>query len=146
MRLWTIHPKYLDTRGLTALWREALLARAVLRGRTKGYRHHPQLARFRAHPSPRSAISTYLAGIHAEAAARGYSFDASKIGRARCIDLIPSTSGQVAHEWQHLLLKLAKRSPGLFRKWRRISAPSCHPIFRIGPGAIEPWERTSSDG
>ena len=29
MRLWTLHPKYLDGVGLVALWREALLARAV---------------------------------------------------------------------------------------------------------------------
>jgi hypothetical protein len=49
MRLWTIHPRYLDSQGLVALWREALLARAVLRGETRGYRHHPQLIRFRAH-------------------------------------------------------------------------------------------------
>jgi len=25
MRLWTLHPKYLDARGLVALWREGLL-------------------------------------------------------------------------------------------------------------------------
>jgi len=31
MRLWTIHPKYLDRQGLLALWREALLAQKVLR-------------------------------------------------------------------------------------------------------------------
>lgn len=48
MRLWSVHPKYLDVRGLVALWREGLLAQAVLRGRTKGYLHHPQLERFRA--------------------------------------------------------------------------------------------------
>lgn len=36
MRLWTVHPKYLDARGLVALWREALLAQAVLRGRITG--------------------------------------------------------------------------------------------------------------
>ncbi len=34
MRLWTLHPKYLDPRGLVALWREALFAQAVLRGWT----------------------------------------------------------------------------------------------------------------
>ena len=56
MRLWTLHPKYLDARGLVALWREGLLARAVLRGATRGYRHHPQLHRFLAHASPRLAI------------------------------------------------------------------------------------------
>ena len=43
MRLWSIHPRYLDSMGLVALWREALLAQAVLRGETKGYKFHPQL-------------------------------------------------------------------------------------------------------
>src|SRR5277367_3724614 len=79
MRLWTIHPQYLDPQGLVALWREALLARAVLRGQTRGYRHHPQLERFRAHASPRRAISAYLAAIHSEATERGYTFDKGKI-------------------------------------------------------------------
>jgi hypothetical protein len=29
-RIWSLHPKYLDARGLVALWREGLLAQAVL--------------------------------------------------------------------------------------------------------------------
>ena len=65
MRLWTLHPRYLDAAGLVALWREGLLARAVLRGKTRGYRHHPQLERFRCHASPRSAINRYLADHNA---------------------------------------------------------------------------------
>ena len=80
MRLWTLHPRYLDPRGLVALWREALLAQQVLLGRTRGYRAHPQLTRFRARPDPAAAIAAYLEGVLAEAAARGYRFDAAKIG------------------------------------------------------------------
>jgi len=38
MRLWTIHPKYLDAKGLVALWRETLLAKHVLEGKTPGYK------------------------------------------------------------------------------------------------------------
>src|SRR3984885_10557960 len=98
MRLWTIHPQYLDSKGLVALWREALLARAVLRGRTRGYRHHPQLQRFRAHALPRSAISAYLAAIYSEATARGYTFDRRKIGPQRSVDPIPITTGQISYE------------------------------------------------
>ncbi|HKX52383.1 MAG TPA: pyrimidine dimer DNA glycosylase/endonuclease V [Nitrosospira sp.] len=37
MRLWTLHPRYLDTKGLVAAWREALLAQKVLSGLTSGY-------------------------------------------------------------------------------------------------------------
>jgi hypothetical protein len=60
MRLWTLHPQHLDVRGLVALWREALLAQKVLQGRTRGYKHHPQLWRFLACADPVAAVATYL--------------------------------------------------------------------------------------
>jgi hypothetical protein len=113
MRLWSLHPKYLDPQGLVALWREGLLARAVLRGETRGYKHHPQLERFRAHPFPLSAMNSYLASVHAEATARGYAFDRSKIGPVRAIGPIPVTVGQIDREWSHLLQKLATPRPVL---------------------------------
>jgi pyrimidine dimer DNA glycosylase len=143
MRLWSLHPRYLDPQGLVALWREALLARAVLSGSTRGYRNHPQLERFRSYPAPRSAISSYLHGIHAEAVVRGYSFDRSKIGRARMQAPGLVTEGQVQYEWHHLLQKLAIRNPALHAQWRAISVPECHPMFRVQPGPIESWERPS---
>ena len=141
MRLWSLHPRYLDPQGLVALWRETLLARAVLNGNTHGYRNHPQLERFRSQSAPRSAISSYLQGVYAEAVARGYSFDRSKIGRVRIQAPVLVTAGQVQHEWHHLLQKLAVRSPALYEQWRSISAPECHPLFRLHPGPIESWER-----
>jgi Pyrimidine dimer DNA glycosylase len=142
MRLWTIHPRYLDPQGLVALWREALLARAVLRGQTRGYRHHPQLDRFRAHALPRYAINAYLAAIHSEATARGYAFDKRKIGPLRWVHSIPATTGQISYEWRHLLGKLSVRSRVLRRQWRTVRVPLCHPLFTPVPGTIEPWERT----
>jgi hypothetical protein len=143
MRLWTIHPQYIDAQGLVALWREALLARAVLRGQTRGYRRHPQLERFRAHASPRYAISAYLAAIHSEATTRGYAFDKSKIGPLRPVDPISTTTGQISYEWKHLLGKLSVRSRVLCRQWRAIRVPVCHPLFAPIPGLIEPWERAA---
>lgn len=68
MRLWTLHPKYLDRQGLLALWREGLLAQAVLAGKTKGYRNHPQLIRFKSARDPLAAIGCYLTIVHREAA------------------------------------------------------------------------------
>jgi len=141
MRLWTLHPKYLDAQGLVALWREALLARAVLRGKTRGYRHHPQLRRFRAHPAPRSAINAYLRCVATEAAARGYAFDRSRIGPVRKRILMSATRGQVRYEWRHLLRKLRARSPGLYARWRGERSPRAHPLFRISAGHVESWER-----
>ena len=112
MRLWSVHPQYLDARGLVALWREALLAQAVLRGRTDGYVHHPQLHRFRAQASPCGAIAEYLRGVRAEAGNRGYTFVARRIGRARPSGRMVVTRGQLMYEWNHLLAKLAIRDPG----------------------------------
>jgi hypothetical protein len=143
LRLWTLHPRYLDPQGLVALWRETLLAKAVLGGKTKGYKHHPQLQRFQAHAAPKSAINAYLADIHAEATARGYHFDKRKVGPVRPIDSIPATHGQVAHEWDHLLRKLAARNPTLHEKWRALKKPECHPLFKPGPGGVEAWEKVS---
>jgi pyrimidine dimer DNA glycosylase len=143
MRLWTIHPRYLDSQGLVALWREALLARAVLRGQTRGYRHHPQLERFRMHQRPRYAINAFLAEIHAEATARGFAFDAGKLGPVRGVQPMPTTTGQVLYEWQHLLRKLAARNPGLRHRWRGIRIPQCNPLFKPVEGPPEWWERQS---
>ncbi len=140
MRLWTLHPRYLDAAGLVALWREALLARAVLRGRTRGYRFHPQLARFRACDAPRAAINAYLLAVYEEAARRGYRFDRSKIRRCACEPLVV-TRGQLDYEWQRLLAKLHSRNPALYRSSRRLPAPEAHPLFRVTSGPVAPWER-----
>lgn len=145
MRLWTLHPKHLDRQGLLALWREGLLARAVLRGQTRGYRHHPQLERFQAHAAPELAIDAYLAAVREEAAARGFAFDASKLGPLQPTPVITVTTGQLDFEWQHLLAKLALRSPVLHECWR-LGQPACHPLFRIEPGPIAPWERPLAGG
>jgi hypothetical protein len=143
MRLWTLHPKYLDPQGLVALWREGLLARAVLRRQTMGYRRHPQLLRFESHRAPRTAINAYLAGVLLEAEGRGYSFDATRIGPVRETVILTATAGQLTYEWEHLLNKLAKRNPDLHRRWVRTRAPEPHPLFRVIAGGVAPWERRS---
>ena len=141
MRLWSLHPKYLDPQGLVALWREGLLARAVLRGQTRGYRAHPQLERFRAQQAAVDAIGSYLLDVHSEADARGYAFDRTKIGRFPRHAPIPVTGGQLAHEWDHLMRKLAVRNAELHERWRTLRSPECHPLFQLVPGDVEPWER-----
>ena len=141
MRLWTLHPKYLDAVGLVALWREALLAREVIRGNTRGYRFHPQLERFRACASPRSAMNAYLAAVHAEALARGYAFDRSKLARVGTQVQIAAPRGQLRHEWNWLLDKLRHRSVGIHERMRDISTPDAHPLFAIVDGPVCTWER-----
>jgi hypothetical protein len=140
VRLWTIHPQYLDAKGLVALWREALLAQAVLRGRTRGYRHHPQLTRFRAAPSPIAAIATYLRCIQAEATTRGYTFDHRKIARTAPARCIAETNGQLAYEWDHLCRKLQARSPAHHKSIRATKRPKAHPLFILVRGEVREWE------
>jgi len=141
MRLWSLHPKYLDAQGLVALWREGLLAQAVLSGRTRGYRHHPQLQRFRAQPSPLGAIADYLRAVHAEAVIRGYAFDEDKISPARGSGLIEVNCGQLMYEWSHLMAKLEIRDPELRRRLATVGTPLAHPLFRVVPGGVEAWEK-----
>jgi hypothetical protein len=141
MRIWTLHPKYLDSQGLVALWREALLARAVLQGGTIGYRHHPQLIRFQSSPVPITAINAYLSYVLKEADFRGFSFNHQKVQPVSTVTMMDSTTGQLDFEWQHLMRKLSARSPSLYRQWCDVTAPESNPLFTINPGAVESWER-----
>ena len=141
MRLWTIHPRHLDATGLVALWREALLAQQVLRGQTRGYRSHPQLVRFKAHPQPVAAIAVYLRAVHAEATRRGYHFNGRKIGRRATRTRIVETRGQLLYEWRHLQRKLRQRAPVAYQQARRRKVPAPHPLFRLTAGAVREWER-----
>lgn len=141
MRLWSLHPCHLDPKGLVALWREALLAQKVLLGETRGYRHHPQLQRFRMAPDPLVAIGDYLGVVADEAARRGYAFNQALIVRLGSAPPIDVTAGQVAHEWKHLLSKLQQRAPGDWARATDVKAPELHPLFRVVPGEVEDWER-----
>lgn len=141
MRIWSLHPGYLDSRGLVAVWREALLAQAVLRGATRGYRRHPQLVRFRCRRSPAGAIAAYLRHVHAEAQARGYRFNPELVGSAWTAGRIPVAGGQLEHEWAHLKAKLRLRDPERAARCEAVVFPSPHPLFRVVPGGVEPWEK-----
>ena len=141
MRLWTLHPSYLDPKGLVAAWREALLAQKVLAGATKGYRHHPQLVRFQAAPDPLRAIAAFLGGLESEALSRGYHFDRTKILSSRFRGTIPETRGQLLFEWAHLKAKLRIRAPQLARQFQSIILPEAHPLFHIVPGEVRNWEK-----
>lgn len=142
MRIWSLHPRYLDRRGLTACWREGLLAQAVLAGRTRGYTRHPQLQRFREQPDPIEALAGYLHGVAAEADRRGYQFARDRIDRKPApVPPIAVTTGQLQLEWAWLLSKLKARSPTDFQQWSGVRAPETHPSFHEIAGPVEPWER-----
>lgn len=144
MRLWTLHPKYLDTKGLVAAWREGLMAQSVLnklsRGLTPGYRNHSQLIRFK--PNPK-LISTYLHNLVDEADARKYKFDRKRILHKRSHQKIQETTGQLYHEWLWLLTKLKLRDRTRFENY--VSYPSDtvegNPLFDLVPGPVRDWEK-----
>lgn len=142
MRLWSIHPKYLDSKGLTAVWREGLLAKAVLEGKTKGYKSHPQLIRFLSKRDPLGMLNLYLYSIYKEAEARGYSFDANKIGK-RCSGKMLVSRGQLDYEFEHLKAKLAKRDKNKLAWLKGIAKAEPHPAFVVRPGPVEKWERVA---
>jgi Pyrimidine dimer DNA glycosylase len=141
VRLWSTHPKYLDSKGLVALWREGLLALAVLRGKTKGYTHHAQLVRFRETDRQIDTIMAYLGYVFDESVKRGYHFDPKKIQRTKSGKPMEVTRGQLLYELEHLRKKLKNRNLYGYKQLRYVAVPDAHPLFREVPGDIEEWER-----
>ena len=143
MRLWSLHPKYLDSKGLVAVWREALLAKNVLLGKTKGYINHPQLVRFKDSKEPINYINLYLSDIYNESLVRGYVFDKSKftIGSNLVTRPINVTSGQVEYEWLHLLNKLKKREPNKYEQIKGEREIKLNSVFKMVQGPVEKWEK-----
>ncbi|MFC7375820.1 MULTISPECIES: pyrimidine dimer DNA glycosylase/endonuclease V [unclassified Brachybacterium] len=141
MRLWSLHPQYLDRVGLVAAWREALLAQAVVLNPGRGYSHHPQLRRFQQTDDPLTAIGDFLTAIVDDADARGYRFAREKILATGSRAEITVTTGQLAYEWSHLSEKLRQRSPGVWKHWQGIHAPHPHPSFVVVDGPVADWEK-----
>lgn len=140
MRLWSLHPKYLDVKGLVALWREGILARTVLCGKSKGYKNHPQLQRFRKHENPILALDSYMIHVYKESVIRGYKFNREKIGHRFTDSFIDVTDQQLSYELEHLKSKLLTRDPELYFSLENLKLPDPNPFFRVVKGKIEVWE------
>lgn len=140
MRIWSIHPRYLDAKGLVAVWRETLLAKHVLEGKTKGYKNHPQLNRFKKSNQPIDNINHYLSIIQKEATFRKYNFDNNKVNWKFKVEILTVTDGQLKYEFSHLLHKLKLRDPKKFKELRKLKAIKSHPLFKVIDGDIEDWE------
>ena len=141
MRLWSIHPKYLDSKGLVALWRESLLAKHVLEGKTKGYLNHPQLLRFKLSQNPIDSINYYLQYIQKESLVRGYTFDSNKFEVVKNIESISVTEGQIKYEAMHLRNKLKIRDSQKLSEIKDTKKFIPHPLFKIINGDVEEWEK-----
>lgn len=141
MRLWSIHPRHLDSKGLVALWREALLAKKVLENKTKGYKNHPQLSRFKESGNGLDCINQYLAAVYLESVNRGYNFNRNKISLDNHPRTLLVTSGQVKYETKHLKQKLKKRDPDWLIRLANKTELDVHPLFIIKEGPVETWEK-----
>lgn len=135
MRIWSIHPKYLDSKRLTAVWRETLLARAVLEGKTKSYLNHPQLIRFKNSENSLLFINTYLYHIHQESILREFNFDIGKVNKKITNKKLAVNDRQISYELEHLKKKLN------YPEHLNIKKIIPHPIFHIVKGDIEVWEK-----
>ncbi len=140
MRIWSLHPQYLDTKGLVALWRETLLAKNVLAGNTKGYKNHPQLLRFKNTENPLDAVNQYLSEVFHEATRRNYNFDRKKINWNFKSTILKVTQGQMEYERNHLLKKLQTRNPKKFEEIKASDTFITHTLFRVEEGEVEEWE------
>jgi len=140
MRIWSLHPKYLDAKGLVALWRETLLAKNVLEGKTIGYKNHPQLNRFKQTKSPVEAINQYLSEIYLESVNRNYNFNKQKINWNFKKSRLTVSTGQLSYEVNHLLIKLKTRDLNKYKELKTRSTFDIHPIFTLVNGDIEQWE------
>jgi hypothetical protein len=146
MRIWSLHPRYLDAKGLVGLWRETLLARAVLLGNTRGYTNHSQLRRFKYEEAPIKLIDSYLCEVREEGLARGYKLDPAKIGSERYTGAkLQVSEGQLRYEWAHLRAKLLVRCPEWCERAGEVDLPEPHPLFFVVPGPVEGWERVDRD-
>src|SRR5689334_7091239 len=141
MRIWSIHPKYLDSRGLVALWRDTLLARNVLENKTKGYKNHPQLNRFKESHKASECINQYLCEIYKEAKRRNYRFNRDKIDQNYEPLTITVTTGQLDFEVKHLKAKLNLSDRKKLKEPSIAKYSESHPLFEVVEGGIEPWEK-----
>lgn len=143
MRIWSIHPRYLDWKGLGALWRETLLAQKVLLGGTRGWKNHPQLDRFKDHVESLKAVGFYLVEVHRESRRRGYRYDFSKILEpVDAVEQVCLTRGQLEYEFRILNERLARRDPAKLEENQKVETLESHPMFRVVEGPPESWEKS----
>lgn len=141
MRLWSIHPKYLDSKWLLACWREWLLAKKVLEWKTKWYKNHAQLSRFKESKDKITSINAFLYQIYKEAKNRGYNFSLDKIKKIEDKEIINVTSKQIGYEFKHLLNKLKTRDIKKYEEIKNTHNIEINPFFKEIIWEIEEWEK-----
>ena len=105
------------------------MARKILEGKTRGYRHHPQLKIFKSVECPIVFIDTYLSYILEEADSRHYNFNKDKIGKISTNSKIEVDRKAVLTEFEHLKNKLSKRDYKKYEEIMNVKEPEVNPLF-----------------
>lgn len=140
MRIWSIHPVNLDTKGLCGAWRE-LLGAIKSCDPSVGYSRHSQLIRWRNATDSiemmRNALAHYGLTLYQEAKRRKYHFNVNKLKPYLIAPkpILPVNVGQFEYEWEFLRKKCLTRNPD----WVMIKK-EVNPMFVLRDGGIEPWE------
>lgn len=161
MRLWTIHPSFLDQKGLCGLWRETLVGlKALEKGPGAPWYNHPQLARFKVYPNGLAMLAEYAEHVLDEGHKRGYNFNTAllepylELYEMNFDGCIMVTKGQFDYEVEHFIRKLASRDEMRYQLYMEKMGPRSlyqpkievfvpNPVFRIVDGPIEVWEKVS---
>lgn len=112
----------------------------MLEGKTEGYKHHPQLQRFKHSAAPLDCINHYLSDVFNESLRRGYHFDRDKINWAFKPQQLSVSIDQLEYEWRHLLRKLETRDPDKCKLLGTESKKEAHPLFYCVEEEVEAWE------
>jgi hypothetical protein len=155
MRIWTVHPMYLDKQGMATAWREGVLGISVF-GTSKMYSSHPQLKRF----TSKAQIAEYLLEILEESKNRDYTFNAGQVfdkllpedyaayhNSKLEFDPVVVSYGQLMYEFRHLQNILKERDIVQYRANEKqvcddMSEVVENPSFHIDSGtlSVAAWE------
>lgn len=141
MRIWSIHPSYLDSAGINGCWRESLLAQKILNGHNFSYKNHSQMKRFYSDRESLLAIGTYLYYIYLESVKRNYNYDFNKILYFNNNYKMQVTENQLLYEFNLLQWKLKKRNYKKYLENKNIKEIFPNNIFDVKEGQIESWEK-----
>ena len=144
MRIWSLHPQYLDQKGLGGQWEEGIIAQNTLFFQEGKYLNYPVLHRVKAHQEPVAWIGMYLNEILKEANVnRGYNYNDQLIKQLKPTLPMPVTRGQLYYEWTLLQGRLQKRDPVKMslNDGVDINNIKANPMFYVIDGDIEDWER-----
>ncbi|OQB09054.1 MAG: hypothetical protein BWY21_00959 [Parcubacteria group bacterium ADurb.Bin216] len=155
MRLWSIHPVYLDDIGLSRCYYEGIGGLKTM----LGMQRHPQLNRFKQSKDPVNNLKYYLIHVYTESVFREKDYKHFELLEDLCLksykpDYIPVSNKQLEFEIRWLVGKMStERCYNSHQKIERLMydyqnkniSSLTHHLFNVVDGEIEDWERSHLD-